>query len=57
MLTLSIQNVKVRLHRAKEMLKNIILSSHNREDIFAYYRPKCDKLTHRVMDKIMKMNR
>ncbi len=46
------ENVKVRLHRAKKSLKALLLEQINQMDLFMYYRPKCDVLTSRVMEKV-----
>lgn len=51
-LDLSESNVKVRLHRAKEMLKNELLKLSEGEKIFEFGFSRCDRITENVMFKI-----
>jgi len=53
-LDISIQNVKVRLHRAKNLLKEQLLKLSQDKDLFEYHLNKCDKLTKRVMQLLEK---
>lgn len=45
-------NVKVRAHRAKKMLKEIIYESSVTSSVFEFGNSKCDRLTERVMNRI-----
>lgn len=51
-LDLSNSNVKVRLHRARTMLKTSILKLTNYSDIFEFGNSKCDRLVDNVMQEI-----
>ncbi len=51
-LSLTESNVKVRLNRAKAMLKNVITKSYNATDIFEFNLIYCDAMIQRVMQKI-----
>ena len=51
-LEISEQNVKVRLHRAREALKEILLHTVDERELFAYPAPLCDPFTARVMRAI-----
>lgn len=52
-LDLSVSNVKVRLHRAKEMLKNTLLDlTTNNTKVFEFGNKRCDKIVEFVMSKI-----
>lgn len=52
-LDLSVSNVKVRLHRAKEMLKNTLLQfSSNNNKVFEFGNKRCDKIVEYVMSHI-----
>lgn len=53
-LELSVSNVKVRLHRAKEMLKNTMLHlSTSHAAVFEFGNKRCDKVVEFVMGKIV----
>ncbi len=45
-------NVKVRLNRAKAMLKKEIEKIYSAEEIFQFNRIYCDKIVAKVMEKI-----
>lgn len=45
-------NVKVRLHRAKNLLKEILIKEARGENIFEFGNASCDRLTERVMRAI-----
>ena len=50
---LSVTNVKVRLHRAKEMLKNALLHlTTNNSKVFEFGNKRCDKIVDFVMNRI-----
>ncbi|MEJ7678524.1 MAG: sigma-70 family RNA polymerase sigma factor [Segetibacter sp.] len=49
-------NVKVRLNRAKAMLKKEVAKMYSPEDIFQFNLIYCDKITAAVMEKIIRMN-
>ena len=52
-LDLSESNVKVRLHRAKNMLKEKLFEQAvDSGDVFEFGHSKCDQLTEQVMSKI-----
>jgi RNA polymerase sigma factor (sigma-70 family) len=55
-LGLSNSNVKVRLHRARTMLKNSILDLTDLTTIFEFGNSKCDKLVANVMTYIYKIH-
>ncbi len=55
-LDLSNSNVKVRLHRARVMLRNSILTLTDHSSIFDFGNSKCDQLVANVMDHIFKMH-
>lgn len=55
-LDLSTTNVKVRLHRARTMLKSSILKLTNYSDIFEFGNSKCDTIVHNVMQEIRKQS-
>ncbi|WP_276503649.1 RNA polymerase sigma factor [Terrimonas pollutisoli] len=52
-LDLSEANVKVRLNRAKALLKESLSSYYKKEDILHFHLSRCDKMIERVMSKIM----
>lgn len=54
-LSLTESNVKVRLNRAKAMLKNVITKSYNATDIFEFNLIYCNSMILRVMQKIRKI--
>lgn len=51
-LDLTLSNVKVRLYRAKQALKEILYESVNAKNIFEFGFSKCDRITETVMKKI-----
>jgi len=51
-LDISEANVKVRLNRAKSMLRKEIEKSYNAEEIFEFNLVYCDAMVNRVMDRI-----
>jgi RNA polymerase sigma-70 factor (ECF subfamily) len=51
-LDLTESNVKVRLHRAKDMLRDELLKFYNPEEIFEFNLIYCDKMVDRVMAAI-----
>jgi RNA polymerase sigma-70 factor (ECF subfamily) len=51
-LNITESNVKVRLNRAKNMLRNDLEKLYSREDIFEFNLVYCDKVVARVMDQI-----
>lgn len=51
-LNISASNVKVRLNRAKAMLKKEIERSYSSEDIFEFNLVYCDAIVHAVMNKL-----
>lgn len=55
-LDISEDNVKVRLHRAKEMLKSILRQGFHDVDLFEFRGPRCDMMTERVMKAIQSMS-
>jgi RNA polymerase sigma factor (sigma-70 family) len=55
-LEISESNVKVRLNRAKEMLRTRIEKMYSPEDIFEFNLVYCDSMVERVMQKIHEYN-
>lgn len=51
-LDLTNSNVKVRLHRARNMMKDYILNATNTQNIFEFGNSKCDHLVENVMVRI-----
>lgn len=51
-LDLSEANVKVRLNRAKALLKESISSYYKKEDILHFHLSRCDRMIERVMSQI-----
>lgn len=51
-LDLTMANVKVRLHRSKEMLKEKLYEATNDKNIFEFGFSKCDRITENVMKNI-----
>ena len=51
-LNISEANVKVRLNRAKTMLRKEIEKTYTAEDIFEFNLIYCDAMTNNVMNKI-----
>jgi RNA polymerase sigma-70 factor (ECF subfamily) len=54
-LDLSNSNVKVRLHRARNMMKDYILNATNTQDIFEFGNSKCDRVVENVMRRIQNL--
>jgi RNA polymerase sigma-70 factor (ECF subfamily) len=55
-LNISEANVKVRLNRAKAMLRKEVEKSYSTEDIFEFNLMYCDTMVKNVMDKIKALN-
>lgn len=55
-LDLSESNVKVRFHRAKDMLQKELLKTYKPEDIFEFNLIHCDPMVERVMNVVRKLN-
>ena len=55
-LNISEANVKVRLNRAKNMLKKHILEMYAPHEIFEFNLVYCDKIVEKVMNKIYELN-
>jgi RNA polymerase sigma-70 factor (ECF subfamily) len=53
-LNLSEVNVKVRLNRAKALLRDTLRTYYNKDGIFHFHLSRCDKMVDRVMDQIKK---
>jgi RNA polymerase sigma-70 factor (ECF subfamily) len=51
-LNLSEANVKVRLNRAKAILRNSLTSLYAKEDLFSFHLSRCDRVTDNVMKGI-----
>jgi len=51
-LDLTLANVKIRLHRSKEMLKNKLFEISDDKNIFEFGFRRCDRITERVMQYI-----
>lgn len=51
-LDITVANVKVRLHRAKEMLKDKLYELSNDKNIFEFGFSRCDRITENVMKNI-----
>jgi len=56
-LNISEANVKVRLNRAKAMLRNEIEKTYTAEDIFEFNLVYCDAMTNTVMNKLKNLNK
>lgn len=52
-LNMSQENVKVKLHRAKNSLKVILLKSSSKSGLFEFGNQKCDMIIEKVMDHIV----
>ena len=52
MLEITEENVKIRLHRAKNMLKDMLRTEANSFDIFAFHASRCVLIAARVMQHI-----
>jgi RNA polymerase sigma-70 factor (ECF subfamily) len=55
-MSISESNVKVRLNRAKSMLRKEIEKTYNAEEIFEFNLIYCDAMVNRVMSEISRMN-
>lgn len=51
-LDITVANVKVRLHRSKEMLKDKLYEVANDKEIFEFGFSRCDRITEKVMKNI-----
>lgn len=51
-LAISEINVKVRLNRAKSMLRNTLSELYKSEDVFAFHLSRCDRMVENVMSRI-----
>ena len=51
-LDLSEVNVKVRLNRAKAMLKNSLAEYYQKDDILNFHLSRCDRIVENVMKQI-----
>ena len=49
-------SVKVRLNRAKIMLRNKLNSYVQNEEIMQFYKPRCDKMVDAVMKRVLQIN-
>ena len=56
-LDLTVANVKVRLHRSKEMLKNNLYEVANDKKIFEFGFSRCDRVTTNVMKQTKSLHR
>ena len=54
-LELSEENVKVRLNRAKAMLRNSLSSLYKKEDLLSFHLSRCDRITDNVMKQIVRL--
>jgi RNA polymerase sigma factor (sigma-70 family) len=52
MLAITEENVKIRLHRAKNILKNMLQAEVNSLDLFPFHATRCAMIAARVMDHI-----
>ena len=55
-LAISEINVKVRLNRAKSMLRNALSELYRSEDVFEFHLSRCDRMVENVMSKINSAN-
>lgn len=55
-LEISEENVKVRLHRAKALVRDTLLKNTSVREIFPFAGQRCDRLTERVMVGIVSLN-
>ena len=55
-LHISEDNVKVRFHRSKELLRNEIKKTYSPEEIFEFNLIYCDKMVERVMKVVRELN-
>lgn len=51
-LELTNSNVKVRLHRARNLMKDYILKRTNTQSVFEFGNHKCDRVVEKVMERI-----
>ena len=51
-LDISAANVKVRLNRAKAMLKNLLSEYYQKDDILNFHLTRCDAIAENVMKQI-----
>ena len=51
-LSLTESNVKVRLNRAKAMLRELLKEYYNKEDILHFHRSRCSRMVEQVMKQI-----
>ena len=51
-LGISANNIKVRLHRAKSLLKDVLYKQHAVENIFEFGDTRCDRIVNSVMKAI-----
>jgi len=51
-LDISLANVKIRLHRSKEMLKETLYRLSSNTDVFEFGYNRCDRITENVMKRI-----
>ena len=51
-LDLTVVNVKVRLHRSKEMLRDKLFEISSDQQVFEFGFSRCDRITERVMKNI-----
>ena len=54
-LNLTEVNVKVRLNRAKAMLKSSLASLYKKEDLLSFHLSRCDRVTDNVMKQVEKL--
>jgi RNA polymerase sigma-70 factor (ECF subfamily) len=55
-LNISEVNVKVRLNRAKAMLRSSITSLYQKEDLLDFHLTRCNRMTENVMGEIQKLS-
>ncbi len=55
-LELSNSNVKVRLHRARNMMKDYILKRTNTQSVYEFGNHKCDRVVEKVMERIQHLD-
>jgi len=51
-LNISEVNVKVRLNRAKALLRDILSAQYSKEDILHFHLSRCDRMVEKVMTRI-----
>jgi RNA polymerase sigma-70 factor (ECF subfamily) len=51
-LGISANNIKVRLHRAKTLLKDVLYKQHTAESVFEFGDARCDRIVNNVMKAI-----